>query len=226
MRIGVFGTGMAGRAIAEGLAGFGHQIVMGTRDPASTRGRSEPDMYGFVVGPWLEQHPELGLDTFAGAAKHGEIVINATNGLASLDAVTSAAGNLDGKVLIDVANALDFSKGMPPGLHASADESLAERIQQAVPGARVVKSLNTVASNIMLRPGDIAGGDHTVFVSGNDAPAKATVVDLLRSVGWRDIVDLGGLETARATELLMPMWVTLMGLYGLPPRYQFKIVRS
>ncbi len=225
MRIGVFGTGMAGRAISEGLAGFGHEIVIGTRDPASTRGRSEPDMYGFFVAPWLEQHPELGLDTFAGAAKHGEIAINATNGMASLDAVTSAAADVDGKVLIDVANALDFSKGMPPGLHASAEESLAERIQRAVPGARVVKSLNTVASNIMLRPGDIAGGDHTVFVSGNDAAAKATVVDLLRSVGWRDIVDLGGLETARATELLMPMWVTLMGLYGMPPRHQFKIVR-
>jgi predicted dinucleotide-binding enzyme len=225
MRIGVFGTGMAGRAISEGLVGFGHEIVIGTRDPASTRSRSEPDMYGFSVAPWLEQHPELGLDTFAGAAKHGEIAINATNGMASLDAVTSAAEDLDGKVLIDVANALDFSKGMPPGLHASADESLAERIQRAVPGARVVKSLNTVASNIMLRPCDVAGGDLTVFVSGNDAAAKATVVDLLRSVGWRDIVDLGGLETARATELLIPLWVTLMGLYGLPPRYQFKIVR-
>lgn len=226
MRIGVFGTGMAGRALAEGLAGFGHEIVIGTRDPASTRARSEPDMYGFVLAPWIEQHPELGLDTFAGAAKHGEIVINATNGLASLDAVSSAADTLDGKVLIDVANALDFSKGMPPGLQASADESLAERLQRAVPGARVVKALNTVASNIMLRPGDLAGGDHTVFVSGDDATAKATVVDLLRSVGWRDIVDLGGLQTARATELFMPMWVTLMGLYGLPPRYQFKIVRG
>ena len=227
MRITVLGTGMAGRAISEGFAANGHEVVMGTRDPVETRARTTPDMTGVVIAQWLDAHPEVGLASFADAAAHGEIVVNASNGLASLDVLTAAgAANLDGKVLIDVANALDFSRGMPPGLKSSTDESLGERIQAAFPGARVVKALNTVASNIMFHPTDIGGGDHTAFVSGNDPAAKATVIDLLRSIGWLDIIDLGDLRASRATELMMPMWVALMGIYGVPPRYQFKVVRD
>jgi len=227
MRIGVLGTGVVGRTIAARLASLDHDIVVGTRDPAATRARTEPDRFGTAMAPWLAEHSELRLGTFSEAAAHGELIVNATSGLASLDVLEAAgASNLDGNVLVDVANALDFSRGMPPRIGASSEDSLAERIQGAFPGARVVKALNTMNAFLMVDPGQLAGGDHTVFVSGNDAEAKATVAELLRSFGWRDIIDLGELPTARATELVLPIWLSLMSALGVPPSsFQFRIVR-
>jgi len=226
MRIGILGTGMVGRTLSDGLASLGHEVVLGTRDPAETRERTRPDQYGFALAPWFEANPQIRLATFADAAAQSEIVVNATAGIASLDVLGAAgAANLDGKILIDVANALDFSRGMPPSLKASTEDSLAERIQAAFPGARVVKTLNTVGSSYQTRPMDLAEGDHSTFVCGNDEAAKATVTELLRSLGWRDIIDLGDLRAARATEMVMPLWIALLGALGLPPKFQFKVVR-
>jgi 8-hydroxy-5-deazaflavin:NADPH oxidoreductase len=127
----------------------------------------------------------------------------------------AGADNLDGKILVDVSNPLDFSAGMPPSLFVSNTDSLGERIQAQLPGVRVVKALNTVNASVMVDPGQLADGDHHVFLSGNDAGAKQAVADLLRDrFGWRHVLDLGDISTARGAEMLMPMWLRLMGSLG------------
>ena len=137
-----------------------------------------------------------------------------TGSLAALHA--AGADNLAGKVLIDIANPLDFSRGMPPTLSVCNTDSLAEQIQAAFPAAKVVKSLNTMNYLLMVNPGQLAGGEHTVFVSGDDAAAKAQVSDLLRSFGWRDIIDLGDIRTARGVEMLLPIWLSLFSTLQTP----------
>jgi predicted dinucleotide-binding enzyme len=213
MRVGVLGTGTVGRAIAAKLRELGHDVVVGTRDPVELMERTEPDARGndpFAV--WQEKHPDIGVATFRDAAAHGELLVNATAGAGSLDALGSAGeDNLDGKVLIDIANPLDFSQGMPPSLFVSNIDSLAEQIQRAFPAARVVKTLNTVTAAVMVDPGSIADGHHTVFVSGDDADAKREVIGLLtEGFGWKDVLDLGDLSTARAAEMYLPLWVAVM----------------
>ena len=227
MRIGIIGTGVVGQTIGAKLAELGHEVMMGTRDVATTLARSEPDMYGNPpFRTWQAQHAQVKLGTFAEAAAHGEIVINATAGMASLDALKRAGeGNLNGKILIDIADPLDFSKGMPPSLSVCNTDSLGEQIQRALPGARVVKTLNTMNANLMVNPRQLADGDHHAFVSGNDAQAKAQVTDLLKSwFGWRSVIDLGDITTARGTEMLLPIWVRLWGALQVPI-FNFKIVR-
>ena len=227
MRIGILGTGLVGQALAAKLAEAGHEVVIGTRDPAATLARAEPDGYGNPpFGTWHTQHPEVELGTFADAAGHGELLVNATAGAASLDALGLAGGaNLDGKVLIDIANALDFSRGMPPSLLVANTDSLGERIQRAFPGARVVKTLNTMNALLMVNPGQLADGDHTVFVCGDDPEARVAVTQLLtEAFGWRDVIDLGDLTAARATEMVLPIWIRLMGTLGTPG-FNFKVVR-
>ncbi len=226
MDIGVLGTGVVGQAIAGRLAELGHDVMIGTRDPQATVSRAEPDRYG---GPpfsvFHDERPEIGIGTFAEAAAHGELVVNATEGAASLEALTAAGPeNLEGKVLLDVANPLDASRGMPPSLFVSNTDSLAEQIQRAFPGARVVKSLNTMSASVMVNPQQLAEGDHSVFVSGDDAEAKATVTQLLRSFGWREVVDLGDLLTARGAEMYVAFWVRLFGVVQ-NPIFNVKVVR-
>ena len=132
--------------------------------------------------------------------------------------------NLNGKILIDISNPLDFSRGMPPTLWVSNTDSLGERIQRRFPEAKVVKTLHTMNAYVMVDPAQLAGADHTVFVSGDDAEAKAEVGELLRSFGWTDIIDLGDITTARGTEMLMPIWLRLFGALQKPV-FNFKIVR-
>jgi 8-hydroxy-5-deazaflavin:NADPH oxidoreductase len=227
MRIGVLGTGMVGQALAAKLAEGGHEVVVGTRDPGATLAREETDGYGnppFRV--WHQRHPDLKLASFADAAAHGELVVNATAGAASLDALRLAgAANLNGKVLVDTANALDFSRGMPPSLLVANTDSLGERIQRAFPAVRVVKALNTMSALLMVDPGQLAGADHTVFVCGDDPEAKALVTRVLtEDFGWRDVVDVGDLSAARATEMVLPIWLRLMGTLRTPA-FNFKVVR-
>jgi predicted dinucleotide-binding enzyme len=216
MRIGILGTGGVGRSMAEGLTARGDEVTIGTRSVEATMARTEPDAMGNEpYAGWSERNPEVGLGTFAEAAAHGELVVNATNGTGSLEAL-SAAGreNLDGKVLIDISNPLDFSGGMPPSLFVSNTDSLGEQIQREYPQARVVKTLNTVASNLMVDPSLVAGGDHTAFMSGDDEGAKAQVGEILRSLGWRHIVDLGDITTARGAEMYVTLWVRLWQSLG------------
>ena len=226
MRIAVLGTGSVGKTLAARFDQLGHEVMVGTRDPVETRARTEPDpMGGPGVGVWLADHPGIAVTTFAEAAVASELVVNATNGAVSVSVLESAgAVNLAGKVIVDVANPLDFSHGMPPSLFVKDTDSLAEQIQRAFPDARVVKTLNTMNADLMAEPQQLAGGDHSVFVSGDDAAAKQTVTGLLTSMGHTDVIDLGDLSTARGVEMLLPVWLRLYGALGTP-LLQFKIVR-
>ena len=192
MRIGVLGTGVVGTTIAGKLRELEHEVLIGSR----TAGEDAVP--------------------FAEAAAHGELVFNCTNGNASLDALNAAgAENLGGKVLIDLANALDFSQGRPPLVGVSTGDSLGEQIQRAFPDARVVKALNTVNANVMVDPG-VVPGEHDVFLCGDDEEAKSQVAELLQSFGWpaERILDLGDITAARAQELYVPLWLRLMGVAG------------
>lgn len=131
---------------------------------------------------------------------------------------------LGGKVLVDVANPRDFSQGVPPTLAVCNTDSLGEQIQRALPTTKVVKALNTMNASLMTDPGALGGGDHHVFVCGNDPGAKAQVTALLGEFGWRNILDLGDIAGSRATEMLLPIWLRLWAALGTP-RFNFKIVQ-
>jgi len=214
MRIAVLGTGAVGRTLARAFSDLGHDVVVGTRDPAETGRREE----------WAGSR--IPLEALDGVAAEAELVVNATNGQASLavlDAV-GAAGHLAGKVVLDVANPLDFSQGFPPTLTVKDTDSLAEQIQRAHPDSHVVKSLNTVTASVMVDPGSVGEGDTTVFVAGDDPGARAVVVELLVALGWRDVLELDGLHNARGMEMWLPLWVRLMGTLGTA-EFNLRIVR-
>jgi predicted dinucleotide-binding enzyme len=226
MKIGILGTGTVGRALAARLSELGHEVMIGTRDPAKSRARTTPDAFGNPpLSSWLGERPRLALGSFAQAAGHGELVVNATLGSASLAALEAAGeARLSGKVLVDVSNPLDFSRGMPPTLFVKDSDSLAEQIQRDFPKARVVKTLNTLTAALMVDPAGLAGAEHSVFLSGNDPRAKQTVRELLASLGWKDIIDLGDITTARGPEMLLGVWLRLYGVLDTP-LFNFKVVR-
>jgi predicted dinucleotide-binding enzyme len=199
MKMGVLGSGMVAQALSARLAELGHNVVIGTRDPYKLKG-------------WQSSNQRVLIGSFTETARHGEMIINATNGTGSLNALSLAGEeNLAGKILVDVSNPLDFSNGFPPSLTVFGTDSLAEQIQRAFPMARVVKTLNTVNARVMTHPLEVANGDHHVFISANDADAKVQVSELLRSFGWLHIFDLGDLSTARGTEAYVMLWVRLYG---------------
>lgn len=215
MRIAVLGTGMVGQALAGGLTRLGHAVTVGTRDPEATLARTAPDGMGNPpFAAWLADHADVALTTYADAAAGAELVVLAGNGAAALDMLTAAgADHLAGKVVLDISNPLDFSAGFPPTLFVKDTDSLGEQVQAAFPDARVVKSLNTLTAPLMVEPG-LLGAATTVFVSGDDAAAKATVTELLTGFGHTDVIDLGGIETARGTEMFLPLWLRTMGALG------------
>lgn len=225
MNIAVLGTGMVGQALAGRLLELGHDVVVGTRDPEATRLRDEADGMGNPpFSTWLAAHPSAGLATFADAAGAAELVVNATSGFGALPALEAAgADNLAGKPILDISNPLDFSAGFPPTLWVKDTDSLGEQIQRAFPQAHVVKTLNTLTAALMVNPKDL-GQESSVFVSGNDEAAKATVTELLKSFGHTDVIDLGDITTARGTEMLLPVWLRLMGALGTAT-FNFRIVR-
>ena len=215
MKIGVLGTGMVGEAIGTKLIQLGHEVKMGSRTANHEK-----------AAAWVKQNGVKATQgTFAEAAAFGEVLFNCTSGKASLEALTMAgAENLKGKVLIDIANPLDFSRGMPPSLLVCNTDSLGEQIQRSFPDVKVVKSLNTMNANLMVNPG-LLKEEHVVFVGGNDAEAKATVTMILKDwFGWKSIIDLGDITTARGTEMVLPLWVSLMGTLQTPV-FNFKIVK-
>jgi predicted dinucleotide-binding enzyme len=217
VRFGVLGTGGVGRAIATRLLNLGHEVVMGSREAGNAAAAE------WLAADGVGRPARSG--TFAEAAASAEIVVNATSGHASLAALTMAgAANLAGKPLVDVANPLDFSHGMPPTLTVAVTDSLGEQIQRAFPDAHVVKTLNTVNSDVMVRP-ELLAEDHTMFVAGDDPEAKATVADLLRSFGWRSIVDLGGINAARGMEAYILLWLN-MRMAQDTNAFNIKVVRG
>lgn len=205
MKIAVLGTGMVGQAIGTKLVSLGHEVKMGSR----TAGNEKASAWVKEVGGSSSE------GTFAEAAAFGELVFNCTAGVASLQALEAAgSSNLEGKILLDLSNPLDFSKGFPPTLSVCNDDSLGEQIQRAFPKTKVVKTLNTMANPIMVDPSRIPG-DHQVFVSGDDAEAKATVSGFLREqFGWSSVVDLGDISTSRGTEAWLLLWTRLYGSLG------------
>jgi 8-hydroxy-5-deazaflavin:NADPH oxidoreductase len=192
MRVGILGAGQVGETLAGKLRELGHDVTIGTRTPRD------------------------GAVSYADAAGGAELLINATGGTVSLDALAAAGGeNLVGKVLIDVSNALDASQGFPPRVAVGNDDSVAEQIQRAYPETRVVKALNTVNVQVMIDPASVPG-EHALFVAGDDEGAKAQVIELLGTLGWpaERIVDLGDITGARAMEQYLVLWLRLLGQLG------------
>lgn len=216
MKIGVFGTGVVGKTIASKLAGLGHEVKMGSRSASNEN-----------AAQWVASAGgKASQGTFAEAAAFGEILFNCTKGDATLNVLELAgANNMNGKILVDISNPLDFSRGMPPTLFICNDDSLGETVQRTYPDVHVVKTLNTMNCGLMVDP-SLVKGDHTVFLSGNDAGAKAEVKKLLASFGWteKNMIDLGDISTARGTEQLLPVWIRLWGALG-SPNFNFHIAR-
>jgi len=225
VNIAVLGTGTVGRAIAGRLHELGHAVTVGTRDPQATVARTEPDAMGIApFTAWHADHPEVALATHADAAAGAELVVLATSGSAALEVLGLAgAANLAGKPIVDISNPLDFSNGFPPSLFVKDNDSLGEQVQRAFPDAKVVKALNTLTADLMVHP-EALGASSTVFVSGDDDAAKATVTELLTSFGHDDVIDLGGIETARGPEMYLPIWLRLMGALG-HAQFNVKVVR-
>jgi 8-hydroxy-5-deazaflavin:NADPH oxidoreductase len=204
MKIAVLGTGMVGDTIGSRLVELGHEVKMGSRTANNEKAKA-----------FVDKHQgKASAGTFADAAAFGEIIINCTAGGSSIDAMKMAGeNNINGKIIIDIANPLDFSKGMPPGLipALSNTNSLGEEIQKTFPSAKVVKTLNTMWCGLMVNPSMINGGEHTNFICGNDADAKQKVKALLSEFGWRNenILDLGDISSARGTESVLPVWLRI-----------------
>jgi len=227
MNIGILGTGVVGQTLAAALAEKGHAVTIGTRDPAETMARETAKPPARVAyRDWQRANPSVQLATFADAARSADVVINATSGASAMSALESAGADaLGDRILIDASNPLDFSKGMPPTLTVCNTDSLGEQIQKAFPRVRLVKTLNTVTANLMVNPGAVNEGDHTLFVCGNDADAKATVKRWLGEwFGWRDILDLGDVTASRGMEMYLPIWLRMWGAVG-SPMFNVKLVR-
>jgi 8-hydroxy-5-deazaflavin:NADPH oxidoreductase len=230
MKIGIIGTGVVGKTITSKLVELNHDVMMGTRNVTDKLKSTEKDIYGNPpFNEWLETNSKVKLGSFSEAAAFADLVVNATNGSSSVTALINAgAKNLAGKVLIDIANPLDFSKGMPPTLLSGLNNtnSLGEEIQKTFPDTMVVKTLNTMWCGLMINPRLIGNGDHVNFISGNNTEAKAKVRKLLNQFGWTDnnIFDLGDITGARATESLLPIWLRIMGVTK-NGAFNFRIIR-
>jgi predicted dinucleotide-binding enzyme len=226
MTIGILGTGMVGQSLAGKLIALGHTVIIGTRDASATLANETPNQYGVPpFSAWHKQHQAVKVESFAEAAAQGDLLVNCTAGTATLEVLKMAGEkNLGNKILIDVSNPLDFSKGMPPTLTVSNTDSLAEQIQRSFPNVKVVKTLNTTNTAVMVDP-SLVPGDHDLFLSGNDEKAKSTVMNLLVSLGWKkaNVIDLGDITTARGTEQLLPLWVRLYRIYK-SPLFNFHVV--
>jgi 8-hydroxy-5-deazaflavin:NADPH oxidoreductase len=197
IRIGVLGSGVVGQTLAAGLHGRGNDVMIGSRDPDK-------------LGDWLAgDGAGVSAGTFAPTAAFGELVVLAVLGSAALEAIADAgAENFAGKVVIDATNPLDFSQGMPPRLAITGYDSLREQVQRAIPDAQVVKAFNTIGSPYFVDP-KFSDGEPTMFIAGDDDGAKATVAELIESLGWPAAVDVGGIEGSRELEALCILWVKL-----------------
>jgi predicted dinucleotide-binding enzyme len=212
--LAVLGSGDVGRALAAGFAAAGHRVVLGSRDPGS----AELATWASAAG--------VSLATPRDATRQAEVIVNATPGAAAVAAVTAAGGaELDGVVLLDVSNPLDFSTGAPT-VFTSTDDSIGERLQHAFPRLRVVKSLCTVNNAVMVNPAALPEPT-TMFVAGNDSDAKQVVTGLLLSLGWLtdQLLDLGGIEASRQLELNIMFWLRIYGAVGTAD-FNLRVVRT
>ncbi len=220
MKIGILGSGIVGQTLGSKLVQLGHDVMMGSRDAANPKAvawANEENLHKEAT----QKHALFG--TFANAAEFGEILFNCTLGSASLEALHMAgAGNMKGKILIDTANPLDYS-GEHWTLTVCNTDSLGEQIQRAFPDVRVVKTLNTVNCNVMVDPAKLVERTH-IFVSGNSADAKATVIGILRDwFGWKAIIDLGDITTSRGAEMYVLLWQSVQDAVQ-SHRFNIKVV--
>ena len=226
MKIGILGTGVVSQTTAEKLVQLGHGVMIGTRDKQATLAKTGKDNFGRpTFSEWIKNNSKVQFEIYSEAASFGEFLVNATNGFGTMPALEAAGKrNLANKVMIDISNPLDFSKGMPPTLFISNTDSLGEQIQRTYPELKVVKALNTMNAYIMVNPA-LLPDDHNVFLNGNDVNAKNEVKMLLISFGWKEknIIDMGDISTARGTEQILPIWVRLSGTLQTPI-FNFKIV--
>jgi 8-hydroxy-5-deazaflavin:NADPH oxidoreductase len=209
MKIAILGTGPVGRALGKAFSAAGHDVVIGTRDPEQTKQREE------LAGLDLPLASYQDLDA--------EVFINATNGQGSLVALRGVGDALDGRLVIDTSNALDFSQGFPPSLFVSNTDSLAEQLQRALPEVRLVKMFNTMNNSVMVNPQGLPD-DSTIFIAGNDPAARQTAASLAADLGWTDVFDLGDLTAARGLEMYLPLWVRISGQLGRAD-FNIKLVR-
>ncbi|NOU97297.1 NADP oxidoreductase [Paenibacillus sp. LMG 31456] len=214
MKIGIIGSGNAGQTLGSALVKQGHEVKLGTRSPRK-------------LDEWLRQvnDDRATVGSFEEAAAHGNVVFNAVSGAGALDALQAAGShNLRGKILIDISLPLDFSNGTLTLFVANTD-SLGEQIQRGFPDVKVVKTLNTVSSALMVNPRSLAEGQHDLFISGNDAYARNEVIGYLKDwFGWEHIIDLGDISSARGTEMLLALLSRIHMNVG-HSRFNFKVVR-
>ncbi len=213
-KIAILGTGMVGNTIGTKLISLGHAVMMGSRTENNEKAHD-----------WAKNNGSLASHgTFSDAAASAEIIFNCTSGQVSLEALQLAGReNLQGKILVDLANPLDFSKGMPPSLTICNTDSLGETIQRQFTDVKVVKTLNTLNCELMVNPG-LLNDPGNLFICGNDNEAKTEIEALLRTFGWEKIIDLGDISAARGTEQLLPIWVRLMGTLNTS-KFNFSIVK-
>jgi predicted dinucleotide-binding enzyme len=202
--VGVLGSGEVGRRLASGFSARGHDVMIGSRDPG------KPELCEWLAGDGAG----IRAGTFAEAAAHGELLVLAVLGNAAEDAIADAgAANFSDKVVIDAMNPLDFSGGFPPRLSIAGEDSLGERVQRALPDARVVKAFNTIGSPYFVDP-RFSEGQPTMLIAGDDEGAKSTVGDVLADFGWSDVLDIGGIEGSRELEAICITWVKIGGRRG------------
>ncbi|MEM7163795.1 MAG: NAD(P)-binding domain-containing protein [Bacteroidota bacterium] len=217
MKISVLGTGIVGRTLAEKLHDLNHEVRIGTRNVQNTLNKQEKDGYGNdPFSHWHNQFKDLPLLSFKESVEDAKLIFNCTGGMVSIEVLERIGEELlNGKLLIDLANPLDFSQGMPPSLSPVNTDSLGEQIQKRFPMLKVVKSLNTMNCQLMVNP-SMVQGDHNVFICGNYEDAKRVCSEILQSFGWRSdlIIDLGDISNARGTEMLLPIWLRLWGTLG------------
>ena len=198
MNIGILGSGDVGRRLGDGFIELGHTVKIGSRNPNQEK-----------IIEWMAKHEKVKVSSgsFAEAASFGELDIIATS-WAGTDEVIRMANpkNFASKVVIDVTNPLDFSKGMPPRLAIGHADSAGETVQRMLPDSKVVKAFNTVGNSHFIHP-DFPGGPPTMFICGNDDKAKKTITDnILTKLGW-ETIDIGGIDGARLLEPLAFLWI-------------------
>lgn len=225
MKIAVLGTGMVGQAHAGKLAQLGHDVTIGTHDVKKALERQEGGRMTEAFGEWIKRHKPVKVATFAEAAGPAQLVIEAISGDGALEILKSIKDQIGGKILVDISNPLDFSHGSPPSLFVSNTDSLAERIQKALPDAKVVKAFNTTNAAVQTEPQAVGGGDHHLFIAGDDAEAKAEVTKIAKDwYGWRYVIDLGDIKAARGMEMVLPLWAEIFRVLGTG-KFNFKIVQ-
>lgn len=220
MKIGILGTGSVGRTIGTAFIEKGHEVMLGSRSTTNEKAMS-----------WVEAngvHARHG--SFQETVEFAELICICLNGAFAVDVLQQAGpANFIDKIVIDVTNPLDFSNGMPPSLLSQYSNtwSLGEEIQQQLPGAKVVKALNTVTANLMVNAQLVNNAHHHLFICGNDVAAKNAVRELLaHNFHWKPeyILDFGSIQSARLTEGIVPFWVGAMQVLGTP-MFNYLIVK-